>query len=133
MEIASSFSQVYCDNQNKKTQQKILKNLQFRQKSASKIGTKVVVVVKEINPTKKMLNALPRDYRKDGSRSSQELVRPHPSQVQGYKSKNVFEKRPWGHPACTGGPRKLFSPCSVTQALKSCHSHSPRRLGYCSR
>ena len=78
--MLAAFNHIYCDNQEQKAKQKDLKNLQFDQKTENKTGVKENVVIKVIIATKEMINALIRDYRRNGLRNVQELARTYPSQ-----------------------------------------------------
>jgi hypothetical protein len=77
----------------KKAERKDLENVQCGQKrSACKVGAKESVVAEEIKAIKKKSTTLHQDNRKDALRASQELVRSHPYQTQGYKCFNSFER-----------------------------------------
>lgn len=60
--LLAAFSQAYHENQSK---MKILKSLQFDQKSTRDIGAKEAVVVEEISTTKKKPRTLYQSNRKD--------------------------------------------------------------------
>lgn len=127
-----TFSQVYCDNEDQKSEQKDLKNLQCGQKCMSKTGAEEVVIIKGIRAAKEILSTLPRNKRQDGFRASQELARPYPSLAQGCKHKISFEKGPLGYPPCAGQLRNLFYQPQMTRP-RGCCSHGPRQLGSCLR
>lgn len=67
--LLATFSQAYHENQSK---MKILKSLQFDQKSTRKTGAKEAVVVEEINTTKKKPRTLYQSNRKESLRAFQQ-------------------------------------------------------------
>lgn len=107
--MGPAFGQVHNENLDLTTEPKDVNIFASGQKRIVCSWVQKIGDVEVFSTIKNKPSTLNRDKKKIGLVASQKPVRPYPSQVQGYQTKNVsFEDRVLGMPACLGLSKEVY-------------------------